>query len=94
MAGLRFLTIEFIDGTTSKYSFPAPSFPGKSQEKAVKQIRLESFFKDRYLILHGEGKLMVFPVENIKSVQLSSADEELEGIQLPAHTIKGAQRVT
>ena len=94
MAGLRFLTIEFVDGTTTKYSFPVPSFPGKSQDKAVKQIKLESFFKDRFLVLHGEGKLMVFPFESIKSVQLSSEDEELEGIKLPAHTIKGAQLVT
>ena len=94
MARLRFLTIEFVDGTTTNYSFPAPSFTGKSQEKAVKQIKLESFFKDRLLVLHGEGKLMVFPVENIKSVQLSSEDEELEGITMPKHTITGAKCVT
>lgn len=94
MSKLRFLTIEFVDGTTTNYSFPAPSFPSQSQDKAVRQIKLESFFKDRFLVLHGEGKLMVFPVENIKSVQLSSEDEELEGIRMPTHTIKGAQRVT
>jgi len=94
MARLRFITIEFVDGTTTKYSFPAPSFQSRSQETAVKQIKLESFFKDRFLVLHGEGKLVVFPFENIKSVQLSSEDEELEGITMPKHTITGAKCVT
>lgn len=94
MSQVRFLKIEFVDGTTTSYSFPVQSFATESQSRAVRQMKLESFFKDRFLVLHGEGKLMVFPVENIKSVQLSSEDEELEGIRMPTHTIKGAQRVT
>ena len=94
MAQVRFLTIDFVDGTTNRYSFPLQSFAAESQGKAVRQMKLDSFFKDRFLVLHGEGKLVVFPVENIKSVQLSSDDEELEGIRMPTHAITGVRRIT
>ena len=86
MAGLRFIQIEFIDGSSARYSFPV-----QAANVAAKQVKLESLFKDRFLILQGEGKLTVFPIENIKSVQLSGEDNELEEIRLPAHTIRGAQ---
>ena len=94
MTQVRLLTIEFVDGTTTSYSFPVQSFAAESQSKAVRQMKLESLFKDRFLVLHGEGKLVVFPFENIKSVQLSSDDEELEGIRMPKHAITGVQRIT
>jgi hypothetical protein len=48
-------------------------------------------FKDRFLILQGEGKLSVIPMENVKAVHLSSDEQEVEGIRLPAHTIRGAR---
>ena len=88
MPQLRFLKIEFMDGTSARYSFPA-----QSANKTVKQVKLESFFKDRHLILHGEGKLTVFPMENVKSVQLSSDDGELEGVRMPAHVIMDVRRI-
>ena len=44
MPQLRFIKVEFMDGTTSTYSFPA-----QSANKAVKQVKLESFFKDARL---------------------------------------------
>lgn len=94
MSQVRFLKIEFVDGTTTSYSFPVQSFATESQSRAVRQMKLESFFKDRFLVLHGEGKLIVFPIENIKSLQLSSDDEELEGIQMPKHAITGVQHIT
>jgi len=87
MAGLRFIQIEFVDGTSVRYSFPV-----QSANKAAQQLKLESFFKDRYLVLHGEGKLTMFPIENIKSLQLSSDEQDLEGIRMPAHTLKDARR--
>jgi hypothetical protein len=94
MAQERFLTIEFVDGTTRTYAFPVYSPGAQSQSRAAKQMKLESFFKDRFLVLHGEGKLLVFPLENIKSVQLSSDDQELEGIRMPTHTITGVRLIT
>ena len=86
MSQLRFLTIEFMDGTTARYSFPL-----QTGNKAARQVKLDSFFRDRYLVVHGEGKLIVYPMENIKSVQLSSEDSDIEGIRVPPHTIMGAR---
>jgi len=87
MPQLRFLKIEFMDGSTATYSFP-----GQSANKAVKQVRLESFFKDRQIILHGDGKLTIIPLDNVKSLQLSSDGSDIEGIRMPPHAILGAQR--
>ena len=86
MAGLRFIQIDFVDGTSARYSFPL-----QAANVAAKQVKIESLFKDRFLILQGEGKLSVFPLENIKGVHLSSEGEEVEGIRMPAHTIRGAR---
>lgn len=88
MSGLRFMQVEFTDGTSARYSFPV-----QAGNVAAKQVKLESLFKDRFLILQGEGKLSVFPLENIKAVHLSGEDEELEGIRLPAHTLRGVRLV-
>lgn len=89
MSQLRFLTIEFMDGTTARYSFPV-----QTGNRAVRQVKLDSFFKDHYLVLHGEGKLTVFPIENVKSIQLSSDDADLDGVRIPAHTIMGVRQLT
>lgn len=86
MAGLRFIQIDFVDGTSARYSFPT-----QAANVAAKQVKIESLFKDRYLILQGEGKLSVFPMENVKGVHLSSDGQELDGIRLPVHAIKNAR---
>ena len=86
MAGLRFLQIEFTDGTSVRYSFPV-----QAGNLAAKQVKIESLFKDRFLIMQGEGRLSVFPLENVKAVHLSSDDQEMEETRLPPHAIKGAR---
>ena len=88
MRGLRFIQIDFVDGTSARYSFPV-----QAANVAAKQVKVESLFKDRFLILQGEGKLSVFPMDNIKAIHLTGEDQEVEGIRLPAHAIKGAQLV-
>ena len=89
MARLRFLTIQFNDGTTARFSFPE-----MGGSKGVKQIKLSSFFADRLIIIQGEGKLNVFPFENVKAVQLSAESGELEGIQIPPHAILDAREIS
>ena len=86
MSGLRFIQIEFIDGTSARYSFPL-----QAASAVAKQVKIESLFKDRFLILQGEGRLSVIPMENVKAVHLSSDEQEVQGIRLPAHTIRGAR---
>jgi hypothetical protein len=89
MGRLRFLTIHFNDATTTRFSFEDQ--PGSNR---VREIRLESFFADRLIIIQSEGKLNVFPFENVKSVQLSAEAGELEGIQIPPHAILDARELT
>jgi len=89
MARLRFLTIQFNDATTTKFSFPEPA-----GSDIARQIKLSSFFQDRLIIIQSEGKLNVFPFENVKAVQLSSEAGELDGIQIPPHAILDAQELS
>ena len=86
MAGLRFIQIDFVDGSSARYSFPP-----QAANVVAKQVKIESLFKDRFLILQDEGRLSVYPMENIKGVHLSSDEREIEGIRLPAHAIRGAR---
>jgi hypothetical protein len=89
MAHLRFLTIQFNDGTTAKFSFTE-----QTGSKGVRQIKLSSFFADRLVIIQSESTLSVFPFENVKAIQLSAEAGELEGIQIPPHAILDAQEIT
>jgi hypothetical protein len=89
MARLRFLAIEFNDGTTAKFSFAE-----QTGIEGAREIKLSSFFADRLVIIQSEGRLNVFPFENVKAVQLSAEAGELEGIQIPAHAILDARDMT
>jgi hypothetical protein len=88
MSRLRFLTIQFNDGSTKKFSFP-----DQAGSKGAQQIKLSSFFNDRMVIVQAEGRLNVFPFENVKAVQLSADGGDLEGIQIPPHAVLGASEV-
>ena len=85
MDSSRGLTINFMDGT--KVSF---SFPEQGTNAAAKQLRLEEFFKHPFLIVIADGVLTLFPVSNIKSVQMPVTEREGEEIRLPAHVIRNA----
>ena len=85
---LRFLTIQFNDGTSARFSFAA-----KGVSAGSRQVKLSSFFKDRLVIIQSEGKLNVFPFENVKAIQISSEAGELQGIQIPPHAILDARDV-
>ena len=88
MPSLRFITIEFMDGSTRKYSFPE-----QAKDVAAKQLKLEDFFKSRSLVMAVDGRLTIFPIDNIKSIELSAAGGEVKGVRVPAHTIYGATLV-
>ena len=88
MARLRFLTIQFNDATTVKFSFTE-----QAGSDLTRQIKLSSFFEDRLIIIQSEGKLNVYPFENVKSVSLSSEAGEFDGIQIPPHAIMDAREL-
>jgi hypothetical protein len=82
----RDLTINFMDGTKISYSFPE-----QGANAAAKQLKLEELLKNPFLIVLGEGQLTLYPVRNIKSIQMPVAEGESEQIRLPAHVIRNAK---
>jgi hypothetical protein len=85
MEDSRGLTITFMDGT--KISF---GFPQQGLNAAAKQLKVEEFLKSPFLMVIADGSLMMFPVGNIKSIQMPVAKEEMEQVRLPAHVIRNA----
>jgi hypothetical protein len=79
------LTVHFTDG--SKVSF---GFPNQAANAAARQIRLEEFLKSTYAVVIADGVLNIFPVANIKAIQLPVDEQTLKEVRLPAHTIRGA----
>ena len=89
MTPMRFITIQFADGTSAKYSLPA-----QAANKAAQQLKLEDFLKGRHLVMEADARLVVYPIENIRKIEFSTGSgEALEGIRLPAHTLRGAKLV-
>ena len=89
MAAMRFINIHFMDGSKVRYSF-APM----TDSKAAQQIKIEDFFKGRHLVVESEGRLTIYPMENIREVEFSAGSSGLEGIKLPLHTIRNATLVS
>ena len=82
----RFITIHFTDGASVRYSFPV-----QAQNKAAQQLKLEDFLKGQHLVVQTEGRLTIYPVVNIRSIEFSAGGAALEGIKLPLHTIRNAK---
>jgi hypothetical protein len=85
VAAMRFINIHFMDGSKVRYSF-APM----TSNKAAQQVKLEDFFKGRHLVIQSEGRLTVYPMENIREIEFSAGGAALEGIKLPLSTIRNA----
>ena len=82
----RGLTITFMDGSKVSYSFPE-----QGANAAAKQLKIEELLKNPFLIIVGEGMLTMFPMVNVKSIQMPVAQEESEQVRLPAHAIRNAK---
>lgn len=86
---MRFITIRFTDGSSQKYSFPV-----QAQNKAAIQLKLEDFLKGNHLVIQTDHHLSVFPMANIRQIEFSAGSgDDLEGVKLPAHTIRNASLV-
>ena len=80
----RGLTVIFTDGSKLSYGFPK-----QEANAAGRQIRLEEFLKSNYLMLVSEGVLTLFPVANIRAIQVA-VGEGTEEVKMPKHVIRGA----
>jgi len=67
------------------------SFEAMTDNKAAQQLKLEDLLKGRHLAVQTEGRLTLYPMENIRSLELSAGGGNLEGIKLPLHTIRNAK---
>jgi hypothetical protein len=81
----RGLTITFMDG--SKLSF---GFPQQGANAAAKQLKIEEFLQSPYLMVVADGTLTMFPVANIKSIQMPLSAQDSEQVKLPKHVIRNA----
>jgi hypothetical protein len=85
VAIMRFISIHFMDGSKVRYSFTP-----MTESKAAQQLKLEDFLKGRHLVIQTEGRLTLYPMENIREIEFSAGSSGLEGIKLPLHTIRNA----
>ena len=85
MKDQRGLTINFMDGSSISFRFPE-----QGMNAAAKQIRIEEFMKNPFLMVLADGNLTLFPVANIKSIQMPINETESEQIRLPTHVIRNA----
>ena len=68
MEGGHTLTLHFIDGTRMSFDFPE-----QSKGVAGKQLRLDSFRDSDHVLIEADGNLLMFPMANIKYLQLSGS---------------------
>lgn len=85
----RMLTLHFIDGTRLSFDFPE-----QTKIAAGKQLRFEEFLKGNHVLLESDGSLLIFPMANIKYIQISSGLAPVDpGVKLPNTMIRGATLV-
>ena len=90
MVNNRMLTLHFVDG--SKISF---DFPEQVTSAAAKQFKLAEFLKNDQLMIEADGSFLIFPMANIKYIQVTLAEVSLGSeVNLPAQVIRGAHIVS
>ena len=80
MTQKRNLTIHFMDGTKIAYDFPQ-----QIKDDLTMSSRIEALLDKQFIVIEGEGAIHLYPVCNIKSVQLHPVPDKL-----PDYVIKGA----
>jgi len=65
MTQKRNMVIHFMDGTKVAYDFPKQVAAGLSVI-----AKIEKVLEKQYIVIEGEGVMHLYPVNNIKSIQL------------------------
>jgi hypothetical protein len=82
----RAITLHFIDGTKITFDFPE-----QTTSVAGKNLRMEEFITSNNILIEADGSYFIFPVANVKYLQLSAADSsEPEGVKMPRTLIRHA----
>jgi hypothetical protein len=83
----RGLTLTFMDGSKVSYTFP-----DQGANAAAKQLKIEELMKNPFVIVLGEGRLTMFPMVNIKSIEMPVSQDEGDQVRLPSHVIRNAKQ--
>jgi hypothetical protein len=81
----RSLTVHFIDGTSVAFDFPQ-----QARNEVARKLLLEDIIKSPYLVVAADGALLMFPVANIKSIQVTGPPDGSAAVDLPPYVIRGA----
>lgn len=80
----RALTLFFMDGTHVSFDFPE-----QKTNEAARSILFEEILKSPYIIVEADGAVLLYPVANIKSIQVMVPPVQGK-VALPKGLIRGA----
>jgi hypothetical protein len=83
----RAMTIHFMDGTHVSFDFPA-----QEANAYGSALLIEELLRNPYILVEADGAILVYPVANIKSIQLMNLSGE-GGAVAPKGLIRGASAV-
>jgi hypothetical protein len=83
MSEQRNMVIHFMDGTKTAFDFPI-----QVKDPSTLISHLENILDKPYLMIESDGAVLMYPVNNIKSVQVYPCPNKL-----PDFVIKGASAV-
>ncbi len=73
------MTIFFTDGNKVNFDFPEQTDPANITQQ------VDDLLKGQYILIESDGSVFLYPLYNIKSIQLFPAPEVM-----PKNAIKGA----
>jgi hypothetical protein len=80
----RAMIVHFMDGTHVSFTFPA-----QEANSFGSTLLIEELLKSPYLLVEADGALLMYPVANIKSIQLTNLSGEGQAVT-PKGMIRGA----
>ena len=72
MTQKRSMTIHFMDGTKVAYDFPKQVDDGSTMSS-----KIEALLNKQFIVIEGDGAIHLYPVNNIKSVQLHPVPQKM-----------------
>ena len=82
----RMLTLHFLDGSRIVFNFPE-----QTTNATAKKLKMEEFLASNHVLIEADGSLLMFPMANIKYIQLAKSDTgAFDEAQLPKTMIRNA----
>jgi len=80
----RAMIVQFMDGTKTTFTFPA-----QEANSFGSTLLIEELVHSPFLLVEVDGALLMYPVANIKSIQLTNLTGEGQAVT-PKGLIRGA----